>query len=378
MKKIYISIISLLLIAPTFALAAEIQFKETSATIDKSQNPKNLYVASQTVNIDGNVSRDLTAAGNSVNVDGNVEGSTNVAGTSITIKGNTGNNVRAIGQNIVVQGNVGGDLLTAGQIIVQEKSSLVTGDILAVGNTIELDGKIMGNVRIGAASKVVIRGDIGGFVQIEAVKDLTVENSALIAGKLTYKSPNTANIANEQNIKGGVEYKKQANPDFNFNFKQVWYWSLFVKSIVLLIVLLIAVYLVPRFARNFVNETYKRIWPNLGWGAFTLFVLPIIGVILFITLIGIPFAVILGLIYLLMAISAGILTPLAIGSLVMKLVNKSTAYAADWKAVVVGAIIAFVLQLIPVIGPLVLFVFFLFALGEIALTVWGLFKKQRA
>jgi cytoskeletal protein CcmA (bactofilin family) len=379
MKKILISLVAFLLIVPAFMFAADIQSGETTATVDKTQNPKNLYIASQTVNIDGNVSRDLTAAGSSVNVNGNVENSENIAAASITIKGNVGNNVRAVGRDIVIQGSVGGDVLSAGQNMVLEKTSLVAGDVMAVGNTIELNGKIMGNVRIGAASNVIIRGEVGGFVQIETVKNLTIENTALIAGKLTYRSPDAGNIANENNIKGGVEYKKQANPDFNFNFKQVWYWSLIVKSIILLIVLLIAVYLVPRFARNFVNETYRRIWPNLGWGAFTLFVLPVIGVVLFISLIGIPFAIVLGLVYLLMLISAGVLAPLAIGSLVMKLANKSAKeYTADWKAVVVGSVIAFVLSLIPVIGPLTLFVFFLFALGELALTVWGLLRKQRA
>lgn len=378
-KKVFISLAAFLLIAPALIFAADIQSGETTATVDKTQNPKNLYIASQTVNIDGNISQDLTAAGSSVNVNGNIESSANVAGASVNIKGDVGNNVRAVGRDVVIQGNVGGDVLAASQNVVVEKTSTVMGDIMAVGNTVELNGKILGNVRIGGASKVVIRGEVGGFVQIEAVKNLTVENTAIIGGKLTYRSPDTATIANEKNIKGGVEYKEQSNPNYSLNFKQVWYWSLVVKTIVLLIALLIVVYLVPRFARNFVNETYKRIWPNLGWGAFALFVLPIIGVILFVTLIGIPFAILLGLIYLLMVMSAAILTPLAIGSLMMKLVDREAKeYKADWKVVVVGSIIALVLSLIPVIGPLALFVFFLFALGELVLTIWGLFKRQRS
>lgn len=379
MKKLFATLILLVVFVPAFGLAASFKTGDTSATIEKTEHFKNLYVASQTVNIDGNISKDLTAAGNSVNVNGNVESDFNAAANSIVVNGTVGNTIHAAGRDLVVRGNVGGDIFAAGQNVVIEKNSTVMGDFLVAGDVIEINGKILGNVKVAGASTLIIRGTVEGSVDAMSVKKLTIENGAIIVGKLTYRSANLANIANEKNIKGGIEYKELKSPDFKLNFTEIAYWSLVVKSIVILVTLLIAVYLMPRLARNFVNETYKKVWPNLGWGAFTLFVIPVIGILFFVTFVGIPIAVILGLLYLLAVITAGVATSLIVGSLAIKLYDrKAKEYLADWKAVLIGVAITFILSLIPIVGPLVLFVFFLFALGEVSLTLWGAFRKQKA
>jgi cytoskeletal protein CcmA (bactofilin family) len=373
MKRALIGLAIALLLVPFMAYAAEFKPSETSSTVTKNENPTNLYIGGQTVNVDGDVKKDLVAGGNTINVNGNVESSIIAGGYSVNLNGNVGDNVRVAGNTIVVKGRVDGDITAVGKTLSIEKGAVIAGDVMIAGSSLTMNGTIEGDLYFGG-SKAVVNGEVKGEIKTTLNK-LTLGNDAVVGGKLTYWSPNEANIANEGNVKGGVEFHKETR---NVNgFQNFWIFTSIVKSIGLFIILLLIVWLMPRFARNFTSETYRNLWPNLGWGAFTLFVIPIIAVLLLITFFGIPLAFVLGLIYLLVLITAGVLVPLVLGSLLWKLINRGDKYEVDWKVVLLGVVATFVLQFIPVLGWLTLFVFFLFALGEVTLTVWGVLRKQR-
>ena len=91
MKKLFALLALSLFLVPSLALAAE--FKTTDV-VAKTENPKNLYVASDIVTVDANTEGDLNAAGGTVIVNGNVENSANLAGGTIFLKGNVGQNAR--------------------------------------------------------------------------------------------------------------------------------------------------------------------------------------------------------------------------------------------------------------------------------------------
>lgn len=365
-----------LLFTPLFALAAEYRTGDTTASVAKSENPTNLYIASQTVNVDGNVNRDLVAAGSTINLNGDVQNTVIAGGGAINLKGHVGNNARLAGGTVVVSGKIDGDLTLAGGTLTIEKDAVIGGDLAVAGGTLVMNGKVGGNFFYGGG-KVTLNGPVGGYAKISA-RDFVVGDSAVVQGKTELWSPNAAQVSNDnmKNLKGGLSYHQRES--VNFNWQGFWFFN-FISQILLALVLLFAiVYLLPRFSRNFVSETYRNIWKNLGVGIISLIVIPVVGVLLLISLLGIPVAFFLFMVFVLMVMAATIMTPLLIGSIIWRLFDKEKkSYLVDWKVILIGLLVALILQLIPVVGWLALLVFFLFSFGEVTMTVWGVLRKQR-
>lgn len=377
MKKAIFIIIALLILLPALCFAADIRNSYSdSINIGKDEKPKNLYVAGGTINSEADVLGDMVAAGSTINVNGNVENSLLAAGKDIFIRGFIGNNARVAGKEIYVDGNIGQDVNAACDKLMVGKKSTINGDLMAVANTIEIDGKVLGNVRIGAVNKLIIRGEIKGDVLIKAVNNLVVENSGSIGGKLSYRSPREAEIANASKIAGGINFTKEERfrPHRLFQFLGgliVW------KMIVNFIVLILMVYLLPKFSRNTIEKSYASPIGSFGWGLFTLIIMPIIGIFLLISLVGIPLAGILYLLYVLLLFIAGVYTSLLIGSLILKMIQKTEVYKADWLAALIGVIGTEILLFIPLLGWIIIVIMFLFALGGLTIKGFEALKNQR-
>src|ERR687896_2718131 len=128
-----------------------------------------LYVAAQTVTVEGTVRGDLVAAGGTVRVDGGtVEGDLITAGQNVIINGTVEDDVRIAGQALLVgeDAQVEDDLIAAGYSLETGRGSTVGGELLyggyqalvagTVGENLrggmtafELDGEVEGNVDVG-------------------------------------------------------------------------------------------------------------------------------------------------------------------------------------------------------------------------------------
>lgn len=374
MKKLLVSLALILLVTPVLAFAAEFRTNDSLATVKKDENPTNLYIASQTVNVDGNVNKDLVVAGSTLNINGNVQNSLIAAGGTLNLNGKVGNNARLAGGSLNISGTVEGDVTAGGGTVTVDSGAVINGDLMVAGGNLTMDGKVGGSIYL-AGGNATINGTVGGVIKANVGK-LTFGDKAVVNGKVTYWSQNEAQISGTADLKAGTDYHKQAK--VNVDWQGFWYFGILMKTVFWLVTLFILVYLMPRFARNFTNETYRNVWKNLGWGLLALFVAPIILILILITVVGIPLAFILGLFWILLLALAGILSPLVIGALIYKFVGrKDEKYVADWRTILIGVAAVFVLQLLPFVGWFVLFVFFLIALGELTLTGWGVVRKQR-
>ena len=68
----------------------------------------------------------------------------------------------------------------------------------------------------------------------------------------------------------------------------------------------------------------------------------------------------------LLVLLAGVYSPMLIGAAIMKLLNKDKENGLSWITLLVGVAAAFLLGLIPLVGWLILFVFYLTAIGAVA------------
>lgn len=371
-KKVALLII--LMLMPAFTFAAEFQTGEgQSTTVGSNEKVRNLYIAGANIDINSNVSKDLIGAGAAITINGNIEDDLWVAGGTISLNGNVGGSARVAGSSIMVLKNITEDLFAAGNTIIIKESSNIAGDFVGAGSKTELLGTINGNVKY-AGEELVLGGSINGDVMARNVKKLIVRDNTKINGKLTYYSPTETTIPSGAKILGGTNYNKTNNRS-NSILGTVKAETAVYGLLTSFIFLLLFVYIFPLLSRKYVEGSYSVFLTNLGWGLFTLIIVPVALLLMLFSVVLTKIALLLGLVYIVYLMVAAFLTPLLLGSGLLKSLNKESEFRLDWKTAIFGAVVLALLNLIPMIGQLTLFIFFLVSLGYLAILTYR-FKNR--
>jgi hypothetical protein len=317
-----------------------------------------LYAAGGNVTVAGMVNGDTVVAGGMISVTGSTTQSILAAGGNLTLSGMVGDDIRAAGGNVTVGGTVVNDIVLAGGQLSVAPETSVGGDAVLTGGTIVIQGHIRGKAIVNGGNVTII-GTIDGPVDIQA-NDITISQTAVLGNGLTYRSPHQATVASGAKINGPVNYtpvvhQSRSNRVLPTLFGFIW---LCIGSFIIGLVF-------RRHSQIVVNQAQTKFWWNLLRGFLFLIVTPIIAIILLITVIGIPFAVILGLLYIISLIVSYFLEPIIIGSFLNIWIFKRPAEEITWQTIFLGAVAVIVLSFIPVLGGLVKFVIMLVALGAL-------------
>ncbi len=368
-RSVLATLISLSLIVPAAAFAAEFR------TGNAPTNPKDevvledLYLLGGSVSSAGTVKGDLIASGGNILINGPVSGDIAAAGGNVSVLSDVGDDVRVVGGTLVIQGAVTGDVLAAGGQVTIE-SSKIGGDVEAGGGVVRLEAPVTGDVQI-AGGDVRIESVINGNVDVRA-ETLTLGPKAHIHGTLTYKSPKTATLETGAVVTGETTYTK--SPDVReaaklglVAFFSVWFVA---RMFMIFSGALVIGYVFQRFADELVLRATKRPLAEFGRGVVFVIVTPIVSVLLLFTVIGLAFGV-LGLLgYAAMLILGAMMAPLIIGSVVHTFIFKQHAYEVNWKTILTGTILFFVVKAIPFVGPIAVGCVTLIGLGA-ALSIKG-------
>src|SRR5829696_6705932 len=383
-----------------------------------------LYAFANEIVVEGTVRGDLVAFGRSVTVDGTVEGDLTGAGQSVEIGGEVDDDVRIAGQALLLSegASVGDDLIAAAYSLQNEPESNVGGTLWYAGYQALLAGTV-GEDLAGAANALTLGGEIGGdadvdvdggaappaFVPVPQVPIPTVEpgltltDSALIGGNLTYQSSTEAQIDPGARIEGDVVREERPVEEEEEEAARSPLTETVLDAlgslVALVLVGLLLVWIVPGWIRHRAYTVLDRPLASLGWGLLGLVAFPILGVV--VLLVTILLAIVLGLLTLggLVALII-VLGLLAEAALVLALWI-STGYLAQIVVsffagvllveairpgrgrgrvlpLVVGLILYVVLKAIPVLGPLVSLAVVLLGLGAISHWIWTKLRRSRA
>lgn len=365
-----------------------------------------VYAFSNTVTLTGNVDGDLTAAGSQINILGKVKGDLLAAGGTITVNGEIGDTARIVGGMITINNNLKKDLVATGGQIEISSNSVIDGDAAINAARIVINGNVGGSLKLSAA-EVIINGKIGDTVEISS-SNIKIGDGAEISGNLNYTSDKEALVSANAKITGKTNWtkletdslkklevapgiKKGAAALFTATWiggKVVRFLSCFVLGIILLLV-------VPWAFSKFNARMKKSLGYCVGGGAIVLFGAPIamfiifiIGIILFVTIIGsllgvlalfANFYLVLG--YALLLFVSNIFLSFFIGNLILQKGVKNL-HRYGWKVVafLIGLVITSILFAIPFIGWLAQFVAVLFGFGGLVMIIkdWlASFRKAR-
>jgi cytoskeletal protein CcmA (bactofilin family) len=235
------------------------------------------------VSVEDSVAGDLMASGAVVSVTAPVAGDLLSAGARVTASGPVAGSVRAAGATVTLAGVVGHNVTLAGGSVRVAPTGKVEGNAYLAGGEIVIEGEVTGSVRASAGT-VRILGSVNGPVELKADRVVVGPGAHLAAG-LTHTSPNVAEVAAGARIDGTISHRPAAGPLTSWVDR-------FLRMVAFLFTGTVLVALFPRTFVGLRDALRERPWPTLGLGLAALIAIPITLVLLVVTMLGLPLALI--------------------------------------------------------------------------------------
>jgi len=312
------------------------------------------FAAGSMVEVDGTVNGDVYAAGGQVTINGTVNGDVLAAGGTVTIDGTVNGNVRTAGGSIVIDGRVGKNVSGAGGTIEVGRNATVGGNLAVAAGTLTDSGTISGDANAAAGN-------------------LTVGSAAHIGGTLTYWSNQPGSIA--QGAVAGVvthrvppEHHNQNRSHFGSALLMALYW--FVVTYILAV---LAMLWLPRHSSAITEALQKRPWQSFGWGILVAILTPLAGLVLLITVIGIPFGLALWAFYAVALLLAPVWVIMATRELLSGQFKRENTFVV----LLLAAFIYTLIGLIPIVGAIFIIVTSLMGLGASVTSGFGAYRHLR-
>ena len=282
--------------------------------------PQDLYVAGGEIRVKAPIRGDLSGAGGELSLNGSTGADVNLFVGQLDFTGEIADDLRCICGQGRLNGKIGGEAMLMGGDFSFAPDSRIGGDLVFWGGKLQTRGKIKGNL-IVQGGDITINGDVGGNLVVQGGR---VEINGQIKG-LSQIQADTLVIGSGARFTGPVEYFSENGkvdfgtstgdtaPEFNPELATKSGWSdnqtgplfqgagawLFVYGLAAgLVFLVVFAFFFGAAFRQAGEKLLKSPPASLGIGFLYYATTPVAGIILMITVIGIPFAFFLGMIYL--------------------------------------------------------------------------------
>ncbi|HWI53504.1 MAG TPA: hypothetical protein VNT01_15285 [Symbiobacteriaceae bacterium] len=330
-----------------------------------------LFIAGDSMTIEGTVNGDVLAFGNNVTVRGTINGNLLTAGSHVEVLGTVTGSVYGAAETLYVGGRIERTLAAAGSRVTLDANSSVGQSVMAAADRF-LFASTVGRGMAVAGNAITIDGRIGKELRA-AVNELRINSTAVVSGPVEYASPNKAYI--DAGARTGEVTYTYRQYDWNHgNTFWVSRWWKFISFASFLGFGMLILTLFPALRRSFPDLVLEKPWQLPVTGIVTIIVFPIAFVVLLLTVIGIPVSL-LSLAALPVLIYVGqVLVSYAVG----KLLGDRVPFMANWTwpaLFLVGAVLTTAANQIPGFGWLCATATFLYGFGGV---LWTLFAKRQA
>ena len=335
-----------------------------------------LFAGGGNVEVTDPVKGDAFIAAGRVLLSRPIGGDAFIAGGNVRVDQKVAEGLFAVGGNVTIEGDIGRHARVAGGDVTIARGATVNGKATLGGAHVDVVGRVGQDLTIGADSARV-NGQIDGSADISA-RHIELGPEAVIAGKLTYWSPQEATIDAAARVAEGIDYRPVTVPEGAHAAGIV---ALMMGKAFLLVGLMVMGSLLVLMFPNFTGtvETAFTSHPGnsvaLGFGL--LVGLPIIGVLFMITLLGIPLGLTVFFLYPLVLTLGYLTAAVFIGDGGMSYLRKGRNLTTGIRIIgFVGALVALALiGALPLIGGLLVFILLV---GGIGAWVMALYERYHA
>lgn len=357
----------LLLVIPKFSLASIIQTNE-NITINEEINT-NLYLVGGYIETNDYINGDLIAIGGTTNINSIVSGDITIISGESKLTKPTTRSAKIVSGSTIITENIDGDLIViAGSVTIGENVE-IKGDLIAIAQLIDIKGKIDGNVRIISTKASLHNCTVLGNASIKS-NEIIFDNNFNVIGNLNYSSSDHI-YQIEKHVQGNTNYKQiEEKGYFSVLSNKLWY------GLTLIVIGIILIMVFPNFVQNSVMKINNQLGKTTLWGIICLILIPIIALILFITIIGIPLSLILIILYIISLYISPIFLALLVGSAIIPYKNSKSKKKLEDKylknkmllSLLLGLLIYILITSIPLLGGAVTFITIVIGFGALILT----------
>ena len=300
------------------------------------------------------VNHSMFTAGDDVSTNNMVKGIDFTAGNNLNINGSSEYGMFA-GNSINFKGMVTRDLFVAGNQIVIDSSANIARDLYVAGNTITISADIKGNIFLAASEVIIDSKEISGDVTLNSGK-LTISDNTKINGTLKYND----NI-DYSNTNASIKEIKTYHVDEKSKDEVIPSISSILLGIVTSFLVALAIYLLLPASYKVFDEVKKdKVFKTFGNGFLFLIAVPVISVILMISIVCMPIAIIALILYGIIIYLSSIISSVYFGRLIG---NKILKLNNVYLQILIGVVITRLIRLIPIIGGLYSFVIVILGVG---------------
>jgi cytoskeletal protein CcmA (bactofilin family) len=340
---------------------------------------RDFFALAEVVEISGTVNGDVYAAGKLVRVSGRINGDLLAAAETLSISGTVAQDARVAARQVTVTGRIGKNITVGGRNVEITDSAAVGGGVLAGAVDVVLSAPVGKDVKV-AATNLTVSGRIGGDVDA-AAKFTILTSGAYIGGDLTYWSEREALLEEGASVNGTVKRimpsRAPAGAPVEEKPRYLSGSRLLMKALSFVTVLVVGLLLLrffPNFNHAVVTKLRERPWASIGIGFIALIMIPVIGIMLIFTIIGIPFALFLMVSYPLSIYLVRIFAVYWLGTVMFA--RRGGKTGEGW-VFSLGLLVFFAATLVPYAGGLVNLAAVLFGLGAAIMTKRELYYKAR-
>ncbi len=321
----------------------------------------------------GEFARDLFLFSESGDLTGRFTGNVWALGMNMRFEGVCEQKVRLAGRTVQIAGHAKGGAALAGETVKVAESALIGDQLFILGGDVIVDGACAGDVKI-IGRRVTLGGTFAGNVEISG-DDIVIKNTTVIEGDLSYKSPRELALPRGATLAGEL-IRLQPEPVERDAF-QVFMARVFSQLLWYVAALMVGIPFISLFAPLAAGSTLSlRIapWRCMLYGFATVFLTPLVALLMLGAIIGIPLALLLLSSYGAILYLARFPIAIFIGTLIFRLRRPNSRYGM-LLPLLAGLAIIYALTALPVVGGTLYFIFTVYGAGAlvVAATSW----KQR-
>ncbi len=331
--------------------------------------------AGDDVQIDSPVRGNAFAAGARVGVTARIDRSAWLSGGDVTVSAPVGRNLYMAGGDLRLESVVYGGLRAAGGNVRVVRDALVDGSASLAGGSIEVDGGIGRDLRAYGES-IVINGVINGDVEL-AGERIRIGPDARIAGKVEYRNGRPIVIDPEATIGRGItEMQKERRWMRSIGRGTTIMGTTFSFGLVLIGALMLLG--LPRFTRESAAKLRSRPAVAAGVGCVMLLGVPLMILLLVLTIIGIPLALLFAFGYVALMLFGYLIAAIFVGDTVLERLSPAKAQAVGWRILflLLALVVIAIVRQIPFVGGVVVALLFVAGIGAFTMRAWQGFRRD--
>ncbi len=332
----------------------------------------NAYLFGGELSLDGMELNDAYVAARTITAESlSSQGDIIMAALNINLAGNVGESLMAAGNNVSLHNlTIQEDLLVAGRNLVIDQDILVKGAAKIAGQTLEFHGAVKGTADL-AAQEIILSGDFAGDVLVRTTT-LVIQDDTQIKGKLLLKGEPRLVVSQRADITGGItkEESELGNKVKDWEKRLSWLTSSFL-ALPLLLGLGLAVFSPERLpASSGLIKKQALFMMGIGLGIILFF--PIVGVMMMVTVIGIPIGVYLLATWPMVILFGATIGAYFVGDILFQRLKPDLG--GQWYLrmlrMITGGVILFAIGFVPYVGLLPIVAATILGAGSVAYIRW--------